>query len=100
DMGRQLARLQEIRHVAAPWQREAIDSITPMAATVATETRAAIEHLNDAAKPLWMPVYVDRLHAISEHADRVRDAVNLHLEMADIEQKLDELRDRAGMLGS
>jgi hypothetical protein len=99
-IGKQLSRLQEIRHVSAPWQREAIDAVVPIAANVATETEAAIRHLNDSSKPLWLADYTDRLHAIYDHSDRVKDAIDLHLEMAETGQKLEQLREGAKTLGS
>ena len=97
DMGQRLARLQEIRHVAAPWQREAIDAIVPDAVRLAAHTQAAIEHLNE-RNPLWQQSYKDELRGISERSDRVKNAVNLHLEMADTHQRLEGLRNRAEAL--
>lgn len=99
-MGKQLTRLQEIRHESAPWQRQAIDDVVPMAADLAAETEAAIQHLNDGSKPLWLPSYTDRLHAIFDQSDQVKDAVNLHLDMAETEEKMEQLRERASMLGT
>lgn len=99
-IGKHLSRLQEIRHVSTPWQREAMDAILPIAGNVANEAEAAIQHLNNRSKPLWLADYTDRLHAIYEHSDRVKDAIDLHFEMAETQQKLEQLREGAKMLGS
>jgi len=95
-----LARLQAIRHLSDPWQQLAIDAVAPPAAHVAVHTQAAILHLNDHGKPLWDFDYRDHLRAISDRSNQVMKAINLHLEMADTQDRLDRLRDRAGALGA
>jgi hypothetical protein len=99
EIGTQLKRLQAIRHVAAPWQQEAIDAIVPAVMKTAAHTEAAIQHLND-RKPPWDPNYLDHLQAIHDRSDGVRNIVGLHLEMAETADKLDRLQDRANTLGS
>jgi len=99
-IGERLKRLQAIRQSAAPWQQEAIDSVFPIAVNLAAHTEAAIQHLNDVGKPVWSPDYTDLLHAISERSNSMKDAVGLHLEMNDMQSRLDRLRDRADTLGS
>jgi hypothetical protein len=99
-IGEHLDQLQAIRHAAAPWQRQAVDSVVPVAVNLAAHTEAAIWHLSDRGKPLWDPNYTDRLRQISDRSDRVQAVINLHLEMADAQDKLERLRDRATTLGS
>jgi len=99
-IGQRLERLQAIRHVAAPWQQQAIDSVMPIAVNLAAHTEAAILHLNEAGRPVWAPDYTDLLHAISERSNSMKDAVGLHLEMYDVQSRLDRLHDRANTLGS
>jgi hypothetical protein len=99
-MGEKLNRLQAIRHVVTPWQQQAIDSVVPPAVTVAAHTEAAIEHLNDRRNNLWHPDYTDLLRGISDRSVQVQEAVNLHLEMADTQDKLESLQERTNPLGS
>ena len=99
-MGEKLNRLQAIRHLVTPWQQEAIDSVVPPAVTLAAHTQAAIEHLNDRRNTLWHPDYTDLLRGISERSGQVKEAVNLHLEMADTQDKLERLQERTNALGS
>jgi hypothetical protein len=99
-IGDRLTRLQAIRNVVAPWQQQAIDSVMPIAASLATHTGAAIHHVNDYGKPVWAPEYGDLLRAISEGSNRMNDTIGLHLEMADMQGRLDRLQDRADALGS
>lgn len=100
SMGKQLDRLQAIRHVAAPWQQQAIDSVVPAALILAAHTEAAIEHLNDRSKSLWDSEYANHLQGIFDRSDRVKETVGLHLEIADTQDQLEQLRERTETLGS
>jgi hypothetical protein len=99
-MGKHLHRLQAIRHLATPEQQQAINSIMPAALILATHTESAIEHLNDRDKPLWDQEYRNHLRGISGRSVQVKQVVDLHLEMADTQEKLDSLRERTLLLGS
>jgi hypothetical protein len=99
-IGRRLDRLRAIRHVAAPWQQRAIDSVVPPATEAAAHTEAAILHLNDRGKSLWDPDYCDHLRAITDRSDQVKETVDLHLDLADTADRLKRLRERAATLGS
>jgi len=99
-IGDNLERLQEIRHVTAPWQQLAIDSILPHAVDLAEHTQAAILHLRENPKYLWAPEYRDRLQAIWEGADRLKESVDLHLDLASTQERLEELRMKTVLLGS
>lgn len=99
-IGDKLERLQEIRHVAAPWQQQAIDTMVPVAVDLAGRTQAAILHVNDRPGHLWVPAYTSHLRAIADHADRLKDSVDLHLELASTQDKLEELRFKTASIGS
>jgi hypothetical protein len=99
-IGEQLIRLQAIRHLATPWQQQAIDSVAEPAGKLAAHTQAAIEHLNNRQNTLWHPVYAEHLRGIYDRADQVKEAVNLHLETADTQDKLERLQERTNALGS
>lgn len=100
-MGKHLQRLQAIRGESAPWQQQAIDSLTPVAARLATRTTAAILHLSENRNHLWAPAYHDHLKAVADHAEQMKEFVDLHLELAGTEDKLEALRDKvAATVGS
>ena len=99
-IGKPLDRLQAIRHVAAPWQRQAIDSVVPIAASLAAQTETAIQHLNETGKPLWAPEYTDLIRSISDRSDQVKETIDLHLDLAGAQEKLEQLRDRVNQIGS
>ncbi len=100
NMGEKLNRLQAIRHLATPWQQEAIDSVVHPAVMLAAHTQAAIEHLNERRNNLWHPDYTDHLRGIYDRSGQVKEAVNLHLEMAETQDKLERLQERTNALGS
>ena len=99
-VGERIQRLQAIRHVIAPWQREAVDSLTPMAVTLASRTEAAIGHLNDNRTYLWSETYQDHLKTLASRAGQMKTSVGLHLELAETQDKVEALRGSVASLGS
>ncbi len=99
-VGERIQRLHAIRHATAPWQQEAIDSVTPMAATLGSRTKAAIRHLNDNRNYLWSETYQEHLNAISSRADQMKESVGLQLELAETQDKLEALRGKLASIGS
>jgi len=97
-IGVRLQILQAIRADVAPWQQVAIDAVVPVAANLAAHTEAAILHLSESGKPLWHQDYTSHVRAISDRSDRVKETIDLHLEMASTGDKLERLRDRANDL--
>lgn len=98
-IGERLERLQTIRHAALPWQQQAIDTIVPVAANVATHTEAAIHHLNQNPNHLWAPAYGERLQTIAERASEMKKSVDLHLELASTQERLEDLRNKVAAIG-
>jgi hypothetical protein len=94
EIGRRIQRLQAIRDLAAPWQRQAIDSILPVAVNLAKRTESAIGHVNENRNYLWAASYVDHLQALKDHAGEMKQAVDLHLEIASTQDRLEQLRQR------
>jgi uncharacterized protein YpuA (DUF1002 family) len=92
--GKQLAQFERMRSEAAPWQREAIDRITPIAQELAANTEAAINHLNEAPSFLYSPAYKDRLFAITDGAEQMKDHMSAFLDLAKAQQRVDDLQTR------
>ncbi len=99
-MGKHLDRLQAIRHLATPQQQQAIQSVVPAALILATHTESAIEHLNDRDKPLWDQEYKNHVRGISSRSGQVKQVVDLHLDIADTQDKLERLQEQSRTLGS
>ncbi len=100
SIGGRLNSLAAMRGSAEPWQQEAIDSITPVALQLASRTEAAINYLNANPRHLYAPVYIGHLGAIAEHAKQMKQSVDVHLDLANTQDKLDSLRGEANALQS
>jgi hypothetical protein len=83
-----------------PWQQQAIHSVMPSALILAKHTELAIEHLDDREKPLWDREYVNHLRGIEGRSGQVKQTVDLHLDMANTQDKLERLREQTLLLGS
>jgi hypothetical protein len=88
-VGVQLAKLETMRGHAAPWQKELIDSVTPVAAEMANHTSAAIVHLNANKNYLWAPQYADHMKAIPELSAKAHGLVDNHLKAVDALDRID-----------
>jgi hypothetical protein len=99
-IGDRLKSLQAIRSTAAPWQQQAIESIVPVAAQLAARTEDAINHLNENRNHLFAPEYTDHLSTIADHSDQLKQSVNTFLELANTQEKLHSLREKAAALES
>ena len=96
-MGKHLDRLQAIRHLATPAQQKAIQSVVPAALILASHTESAIEHLNDRDKPLWDQEYKNHLRGIWGRSGQVKEVVDLHLDIANTQDKLERLQERSAL---
>ena len=65
-----------------------------MAAELAAQTEAAINHLNENRDHLLTPEYADHLSTIAEHSDQLNQSVSDFLELASTQDKLDRLREK------
>jgi len=74
-IGKTLSRLQNLRSSASPWQREAIDRIMPVAKKLASNTTAAIEHLNKEPLRVHEPQYQQYLKSNAEAASNLATLV-------------------------
>ncbi|MEJ2009729.1 MAG: hypothetical protein P8Z30_16510 [Acidobacteriota bacterium] len=63
NLGKLLREMDSKREMASPWQQEAIDHITPLAAELASSVENTIEHLNTNQNRLHTPQYRDYLTA-------------------------------------
>jgi hypothetical protein len=74
-IGKTISKLQNLRSSASPWQREAIDRIMPVAKKLASNTTAAIEHLNKNPLRINEPQYQQYLKSNAEAASNLATLV-------------------------
>lgn len=70
-MGETLCRLEQIRRVALPWQRQEIDRITPAVMELANTTQSAIKLLNHHEQNFWATNLPNDMDAIYNEANRI-----------------------------
>lgn len=63
SLGKVLQQMSDRREWASPWQQHAIDHVTPLAAEMASNIKATIEHMNKNKDRLHMPQYKEYLQA-------------------------------------
>jgi len=86
-----LADLERMKHQLAPWQRQAVDTITPIAAQLAAHTQAAIVHLNERPHHRFAAEYTANLRGIVDHSVAMKDTVSDFLDYADSKSKVQAL---------
>ncbi|MGH9773257.1 MAG: hypothetical protein ACRD4Q_16435 [Candidatus Acidiferrales bacterium] len=91
-MGTRLTRLQEIKHVTAPWQQQAINRIHPFAVEVAANTEAAISHMNENGSYLFAPSYREHVATAVDQAAELKNNVGDFLAYANAQQQLNRLQ--------
>ena len=90
-MGRLLTRLEDNRQLAVPWQQTAIDRVNPVAKELASNTTAAIEHLNKNPHRLNTAAYQEYLEAISDSANNLAATIADFVEYGKTRQRLERL---------
>lgn len=93
-VGSRVEQLQALRNSSAPWQQRAIDTITPVAVQLASRTEDAINHLNENRRELFAATYTDHLSSIATSASQMKQSVDIFLELARTNEKLDDLHQR------
>jgi primosomal protein N'' len=93
-IGDTIQKLQNMRSSASPWQQEAIDRIIPVAQKLASNTTAAIEHLNRNPKHLQDPEYQQYLKSNAEAARQLSGMVKDFVEYGKTKNTLESLEKR------
>lgn len=99
-MGEKLGRLQAIHSTIAPWQQKAVDRVVPSAQALAAHTEAAIAYLNEQRDKLWMPSYIERVSAMSDHAEEINSSVSTFLDYSKTSDRLKGLESQIEFTGA
>ena len=100
NMGRIVAKLQEEREEASPWQQQAIDRMVPMLKEIAANTTAAIEHLNQNRERPTTPDYVEYLQQNADTSHELADMISAVNQYGRERTKLERLQDKIEAPGS
>ena len=100
NMGKIVAKLEEERQEASPWQQQAIDRMVPMLKEIAANTTAAIEHLNQNHERPTTPDYVDYLQQNGDTSRELADMISGVDQYGRQRAKLERLQDKIEATGS
>lgn len=92
-MGRDLARLENLRVLAQPWERQEIDRIAPLARQLATDTNNAIRVFNANRTHEWSTEVPNDFAVIRQKAGEIHKSVSESTEMAELRKEIKGLEE-------
>jgi hypothetical protein len=92
-LGRQVAKLNDARAIASPWQKTAIDRINPLLDEMGGYTAAVIEHLKGQPKHT-LAEYKDYLETNADYARELASTVANFVDYGKAKDKLDRLANK------
>jgi len=95
QLGRIAAQLEQKRDSASQWQQQAIDRMLPVLRDLATNTTAAINHLNEnRGRPLETSSYPQYLTENAETAHELSDMISSFVKYGDSRAKMEKLEQK------
>lgn len=91
-----LSQLHAAREDAKPWQQDGIDAITPTLKELASNTEAAINHLNENPKRLKDPDYLQYVRSNATLAHELATALDNIVEFENTKTKMEQLETKLG----
>ncbi len=89
DLGSQVTKLKDAKDGASPWQKNAIDRITPVLQDLAATTTSVIEHINKRPAMFTSPEYKDYLEANADYSADLAAMIGEFVETAKARQRLE-----------
>jgi hypothetical protein len=99
-VGKLLAKLENAKSDASPWQIEAIDRITPLMKELASNVQSTIDHLNQKPRALHTTQYVDYVAANYEMASTVTELISDYVDYGRSKAKAEELGNKLEVPGN
>ena len=94
DMAKIVEKLEVPQNSASQWQRQAIDRMVPLLKELASNTTAAINHLNEERNRPTSSEYAEYLRQNSETARELSDLVSSFVQYRETRAKLEKLEQR------
>lgn len=94
QLGRTTKQLEEMRSSASVWQQQAIDRMMPLLKELATNTTAAINHLNENRLRPTTGNYPEYLKENTETARQLSDMISSFVKYGETRAKLEKLEQR------
>lgn len=94
-LGRIATQLEQKRDSASQWQQQAIDRMLPVMRDLATNTTAAINHLNEnKSRPLQISSYPQYLKENAETARELSDMISSFAKYGESRAKMEKLEQK------
>lgn len=97
--GKTLAKLEELRDGASPWQQTAIDRIKPLLKEIAANTNTVIQFINQKPRRLFTTEYKDYIEANADNADRLSRLVADFVDYGNTKNRLERLASKLEITG-
>jgi hypothetical protein len=94
DMGKVVEKLEASRNSASQWQGQAIDRMVPLLKELASNTTAAINHLNEERNRPTSGEYAEYLRQNSQTARELSDLVSSFVRYRETRAKLEKLEQK------
>ena len=94
DLARVVEKLNAARDSASPWQRQAIDRMIPLMKELATNTSAAINHLNQNQTRPVSGSYPEYLKENAETAHQLSDMISSFVQYGQARAKVNRLEQK------
>ena len=88
EAGQLLAKLNDARATASPWQQQAIARIHPLLRQLADNTETTINHVNDNQAHIQFSAYQDYAQAGSDLAEELAALINNYVDFSEHEAEL------------
>jgi len=99
-VGRTLAKLEDARATASPWQATAIDRIKPLLREIASNTTLVIDTLNKSPRRLSAQEYKDYIEANSDDAAQLADLIADFVNYGNAKNRMERLASKLELSGS
>jgi DNA replication protein DnaD len=93
-IGQTIQKLENLRDSASPWQQEAINRLIPVAQKLASNTTAAIQHLNQNRTRIQEPRYQEYLKENAEAASQLNGMIRDFVQYGKTRNTLETLERR------
>jgi hypothetical protein len=92
--GELLAKMQNARATASPWQQQTIDRIEPMLKDIAATVESTIDHLNKHPRQLQTPPYKAYVEANANLTADLAEVISDYVEYGRAKNKSEELAEK------
>lgn len=99
-LGELVAKMNNAKATAAPWQQQLIDRITPLLTELGTSVTATIKHLSDNRDRLKNPPYPAYASANANYASDISQLISDNVAYAEDKRKAEDLAGQSETTGN